>query len=95
LLKKGEVRGDQRKLHISELRYFCFLPNIMQVTKSRMCWAGHVTCSKKRNAYVLLVGKTWRPFGRPRHRWEVNRCIKMDLKEIGWGDMDWTYFGSG
>jgi hypothetical protein len=24
--------------------------------------------------------------GRPRSRWEVN--IKLDLKEIGWGDMD-------
>jgi ERCC4-type nuclease len=29
-----------------------------------------------------------RPIGRPRHRWVDN--IKMDLKEIGWGDMDWT-----
>jgi hypothetical protein len=28
-----------------------------------------------------------RPLGRPRHRWEDN--IKMDLREIGWGGMDW------
>jgi hypothetical protein len=28
-----------------------------------------------------------RPLGRPRCRWEDN--IKMDLREIGWGDMDW------
>jgi hypothetical protein len=28
-----------------------------------------------------------RPFGRPSHRWEDN--IKMDLQEVGWGDMDW------
>jgi hypothetical protein len=26
-----------------------------------------------------------RPLGRPRHRWEDN--IKMDLREIGWGDV--------
>jgi hypothetical protein len=26
--------------------------------------------------------------GRPKRRWEDN--IKMYLKEIGWGDMDWT-----
>ena len=28
-----------------------------------------------------------RPLGRPRHGWEDN--IKMDLREVGWGDMDW------
>jgi hypothetical protein len=26
---------------------------------------------------------------RPRHRWENN--IKMVLREIGWGDMDWNH----
>jgi hypothetical protein len=28
-----------------------------------------------------------RPLGRPRRRWEDN--IKKDLREIGWGGMDW------
>jgi hypothetical protein len=28
-----------------------------------------------------------RPLGRPRRRWVDN--IKMDLREMGWGDMDW------
>jgi hypothetical protein len=28
-----------------------------------------------------------RPLGRPRHRCEDD--IRMDLKEIGWGGMDW------
>jgi hypothetical protein len=28
-----------------------------------------------------------RPLGRPRHRWVGN--IKMDLREIGWGGMNW------
>jgi hypothetical protein len=32
-----------------------------------------------------LEGK--RPLGSPTRRWEDN--IKMDLREIGWGDMDW------
>jgi hypothetical protein len=43
---------------------------------------------EKRNAYRILVGKPEkrRPLGRPRHRWEDN--IKMNLIEIGWGDMD-------
>ena len=28
-----------------------------------------------------------RPHGRPRRRWEDN--IKMDLREVGCGDIDW------
>jgi hypothetical protein len=39
---------------------------------------------EKRNTY-RLVGK--RPLGRPRCRWVVN--IRMDLLELGWGDVDW------
>jgi len=39
--------------------------------------------------YTVLVGKPEgrRPLGRPRHRWEDN--IKIDLQEVGCGDMDW------
>jgi hypothetical protein len=37
----------------------------------------------------FLVGKPEgkRPLGRPRHRWEDG--IRMDLREIGLGDVDW------
>jgi hypothetical protein len=44
---------------------------------------------EKRNAYRLLVGKPERkrPLGRPRRRWMYN--IRMDLGEVGWGDVDW------
>jgi hypothetical protein len=43
----------------------------------------------KTNAFRILVGKLEgkRPLGRQRRRWVVN--IKIDLREIGWGDMDW------
>jgi hypothetical protein len=43
----------------------------------------------KRNVYRILVGKPEgkRPLGRPRRRWVDS--VKMDLREIGWGDMDW------
>jgi hypothetical protein len=43
----------------------------------------------KRNAYRILVGKPEGkiPLGRPRCGWEDN--IRMDLREIGWGGMDW------
>jgi hypothetical protein len=45
----------------------------------------------KRNAYRILVGKPEekRPLGRPRRRWEDN--IRIDLREIGWGGMDWIH----
>jgi hypothetical protein len=44
---------------------------------------------EKRNIYRTLVGKPEgkRPLGRPRPRWADN--IKMDLREIGWGSMEW------
>jgi hypothetical protein len=43
----------------------------------------------KRNAYRILVGKpeVKRPTGRPRCRCVDN--IKMNLREIGWGGVDW------
>jgi hypothetical protein len=50
------------------------------------------TCStngEKRNAYRLLVGKPEgrRSLERPRRKWLDN--VKMDLVEVGWGDVDW------
>jgi hypothetical protein len=44
-----------------------------------------------RGAYNILVGRPEgrRPLGRPRRRWEDN--MKMDLREIGFGDVDWIY----
>jgi hypothetical protein len=50
-------------------------------------------CSKhgeKRNSYGIFVGKSEgkRPLGKPTRRWEDN--IKMDLREIRWGGMDWN-----
>jgi hypothetical protein len=43
---------------------------------------------EKRNVYRLLVGKPEgkRPLGRPRRRWVDN--IRMDVGEVGWGDVD-------
>jgi hypothetical protein len=53
-----------------------------------MC--GHVArIGEKRNAYRLLVGMPVgkRSLGRPRRRWVD---IRMDLGEVGWGDVDWS-----
>jgi hypothetical protein len=44
---------------------------------------------EERKVYKVLVGKPGgkRPLGRPRRRWECG--IRMDLREIGLGVVDW------
>jgi hypothetical protein len=44
-----------------------------------------------RGAYNILVERPEgrRPLGRPRRRWEDS--IKIDVREIGFGDVDWIY----
>ena len=51
---------------------------------------GHVAhLGDRKGAYRILVGKPEgrRPLGRPRPRWEDN--IRVDLREVGCGCMDW------
>jgi hypothetical protein len=44
-----------------------------------------------RNAYRVLVGKSERkrPLRKSRHKWENN--MKMDLREIEFGGVEWLY----
>jgi hypothetical protein len=55
-----------------------------------MRWAGHVArIGQEKNVYRVLMGN---PEGkitleRPRRRWEDG--ISMNLREIGWGSVDW------
>jgi hypothetical protein len=83
---------DSGENYILKSCIFCTLHPVIRVIKERrMRWAGHVAhMGKVRNAYIL-VGNTdgKRPLGRPRHRWEDN--IKMNLREKGFGDVDWIH----
>jgi hypothetical protein len=71
--KRDEVTGDWRKLH----------------SEANEVGGACGTHGRGEKVYKVLVGKPEgkRPLGRPRCRWEDG--IRMDLREIGLGDVDW------
>jgi hypothetical protein len=65
---------------------------IRQIKSRRMKWVGHVACmGEGRKVNRVLVGKPEgkRPLERLRHRWEDR--IRMDLREIGSGHVEWIH----
>ena len=88
---RDEVTREWRKLHNEQLNDLYCSPNIPRLIKLwKMRWSGHVAnMGERRGVYRGLVGKPEgnRPLGRPRRRWEDN--IKMDLRKVECGGMDW------
>jgi hypothetical protein len=70
--KRDEVTGEWRKQYNEELNDLYYLPNIVQVVKSRrMRWEGHVARIREdRGVHRVLVGKPIgkRPLESPRCR---------------------------
>jgi hypothetical protein len=76
-----------RRLHNEGLHNLYASQSVTRVNKSkRKTRAWHV-----RDAHKILVEKPVgkRPLGRPRRRWEHN--IRIDLREIGWEDVNWIH----
>jgi hypothetical protein len=85
--KRDEVTGDWRKLHNEEVHNLYSSQNqVKEYAMGRAC----STNEEKRNANRILMVKPdgKRPLGRPRCRWVDN--IKIYLREIGWGGVDWV-----
>jgi hypothetical protein len=105
--KRDEVTRDWRKLHDEGLhkfypslsiitmitsRWMSWARHVARMEEKKMSWPGHLArMRKKKNSYKILMGmpEERRPLIRPRRKFVDN--IKMNLKEIGWGDMDWIH----
>jgi hypothetical protein len=92
--QKDEITAELRKRQNVELNDLYCSPNIMRLIKyRRMRWSGRVLVPRMRESrgiYKVLVGKPRKEATlRPIRRWEDN--LKMDLQEVGWGDMDWIH----
>jgi hypothetical protein len=77
----------------------CNINGLRSALLTQFCWGDKIeknemggacsACGEGRVVYRVLVGKPEgrRPLVRPRRRWEDN--IRMDLREVGCGCVDW------
>ena len=95
--RRDEVTGKWRRLYNEELNDLYSSPNIVRVIKlRRMRWAWHVArVGEETGAYRVLVGKPEgkRSLGRHTRRWVDN--IRLDLQEVGCGNVDWIGLAQG
>jgi hypothetical protein len=84
--KGDEVTGEWRKLH--EELHILYSSSNNQIKENEV----DETCGTHRRGKECLQGLIGKPegkrlLGRPRCRWENG--IRMGLREIGWGSIDW------
>jgi hypothetical protein len=87
--KKVELTGSGEK-YIMMSFMICTAHQILfgNQIENEMGWACSVRGGERKCTYRVLVERPegLRPIGGRRRRWEDN--IKMDLQEVGWGDID-------
>jgi hypothetical protein len=87
-----EVKGGWRGLYNEVHRGSYTPPNVVRMIRSRSVrWVGHAACmGKMTDAYKMLAGEFEgrTPVGVLKRKLEDN--IKMDLKEIAFGGVDWV-----
>jgi hypothetical protein len=86
--KWDKATGEWRKLHNEELHNLYSSPSIIRQTKSRrMRWTGHVA----RMGEEKKCTRFWQ--GSQKERYHLGDQgvdgIRMDLREIGWGSVEW------
>jgi hypothetical protein len=80
--------------NIRQYSVFHFEKHLADFYRTSYCWSLLPRCYRANLIWVILVHCSLqflgrRPQGRPRRRWEDN--IKMDLRDIGFGDVDWIH----
>jgi hypothetical protein len=75
-----------------ERRYVVSCSNSgLRCKEKNHCWNLNFDGPDKVEASTIInLYEGRRPLGRPRRRWEDN--IKMDLREIGFGNVDWIHW---
>jgi hypothetical protein len=70
---------------------FCTTPQILLRRSNQGEWGERDMWHawEERNVYKVFMGKPEgkRPLGRLRRRWEDG--VRMDIREIGWGSVEW------
>jgi hypothetical protein len=94
--KRDEVTGEWRRLHNGKIHnFYSSLDIIRRIKSRRMKWVGHVAhMGQDRKVYKVLgnsEGKS--PLGRLWCRRKDG--LRMDLREIGWGGVEWIHLAQG
>jgi hypothetical protein len=85
------LTDEWKRIHTEELYDLYFSPNITLLFKKNVMGSscGRYGWQKVYIQDFVLRPREDNPLGRPRRRWEDN--IKMNLKEMGRGGMDWIH----
>jgi hypothetical protein len=88
-LDRREVKRWRKLLNVKLHNLYIFVAKYNYNDQVKEDDMGSASNTNGKNAFRILVGKPEgkRPLGRPSRKWVNN--TENDLREIGWGRMDW------